>query len=359
MELLKRARCVTLNEVKGLVSNVMSAPERFFAALRMTGWWFFNSPMMTHKPIQRPGRFFLVLVLAASWPAVCVAAETAAIRTRMRQIEMNLACATTDRETIYLYRPEGSPLESVFLTPCLLNASGTLTLVATGHHLMPRRPDSSGQADTFYVVNSLRVTVGGRQYKTSQKADIGFNDFTCDEYFRAAIVSAPKDRPIRVRMHGNFGLKDFVMTEQDRRAWRELAYYLRNFSYRPLGLPPVKPNEDADSARTSVRDPSNPPMLPPDFVPYPKLRAVRAIDALNPERTRTAGIEARSIVEALIDSAGTVLRAKILASSGNALLDRTSARAALDWAFTLHDPAGLWKHRHTVWVSIPFRFSLE
>ncbi len=42
--LLRNPRHVTLNEVKGLLTLVVSSSRRFFAALRMTSGGFFNSP---------------------------------------------------------------------------------------------------------------------------------------------------------------------------------------------------------------------------------------------------------------------------------------------------------------------------
>ena len=48
MGLLKNPVHVTMNEVKGLLTLVESTSRRFFAALRMTRYGFFDSPTVTY-----------------------------------------------------------------------------------------------------------------------------------------------------------------------------------------------------------------------------------------------------------------------------------------------------------------------
>lgn len=75
-----------------------------------------------------------------------------------------------------------------------------------------------------------------------------------------------------------------------------------------------------------------------------------------PDKARTAGIDGRNIVEVLVDTDGSVADARILKSSGDALLDEAAVDAALRATFT---PGRQENRAVRVWVSIPFRFTLE
>jgi protein TonB len=75
-----------------------------------------------------------------------------------------------------------------------------------------------------------------------------------------------------------------------------------------------------------------------------------------PDSVRLAGIEGQAVVDALVDTLGSVADARILKPSGNASLDQSAVDAAMRSKFS---PA---KHRGKavrVWVSIPFRFTLQ
>ena len=75
-----------------------------------------------------------------------------------------------------------------------------------------------------------------------------------------------------------------------------------------------------------------------------------------PEMARTAGIEGQAVVEALVDVDGSVADARILKPSGNASLDQAAVDAAMRSKFS---PAKQRDKAVRVWVSIPFRFTLN
>ena len=75
-----------------------------------------------------------------------------------------------------------------------------------------------------------------------------------------------------------------------------------------------------------------------------------------PDMARTAGIEGQAVVEALVDVDGSVADARILKPSGNASLDQAAVDAALKSKFS---PAKQRDKAVRVWVSIPFRFTLN
>lgn len=75
-----------------------------------------------------------------------------------------------------------------------------------------------------------------------------------------------------------------------------------------------------------------------------------------PDMARSAGIEGQSVVEALVGTDGTVSDARILKSSGNSSLDAAAVDAAMRSKFT---PAKQRDKPVRVWVSIPFRFTLN
>jgi|WetSurMetagenome_2_1015567.scaffolds.fasta_scaffold89929_2 periplasmic protein TonB len=75
-----------------------------------------------------------------------------------------------------------------------------------------------------------------------------------------------------------------------------------------------------------------------------------------PDMARTAGIEGQAVVEALVDVDGSVADARILKPSGNASLDQAAVDAALRAKFS---PAKQRDKAVRVWVSIPFRFTLQ
>jgi len=75
-----------------------------------------------------------------------------------------------------------------------------------------------------------------------------------------------------------------------------------------------------------------------------------------PDMARTAGIEGQAVVEALVDVDGSVADARILKPSGNASLDQAAVDAALKSKFS---PAKQRDKAVRVWVSIPFRFTLQ
>jgi protein TonB len=75
-----------------------------------------------------------------------------------------------------------------------------------------------------------------------------------------------------------------------------------------------------------------------------------------PDLARNAGIEGQAVVQALVDTDGSVIDAKILKSSGNTSLDNEAVQAAMRATFT---PAKQRDQAVRVWVSIPYRFTLE
>lgn len=75
-----------------------------------------------------------------------------------------------------------------------------------------------------------------------------------------------------------------------------------------------------------------------------------------PELARKAGIEGKAIVEAIIDTDGSVLEAKIFKSSGNPMLDESAIAAARRSRFT---PAKQRDMFVRVRVNIPFDFKLQ
>jgi periplasmic protein TonB len=75
-----------------------------------------------------------------------------------------------------------------------------------------------------------------------------------------------------------------------------------------------------------------------------------------PEMARNAGIEGQTVVEALVDVDGSVADARVLKSAGNQSLDAAAIEAARRAKFT---PAKQRDKPVRVWVSIPFRFTLQ
>ncbi|HTW92016.1 MAG TPA: energy transducer TonB [bacterium] len=100
--------------------------------------------------------------------------------------------------------------------------------------------------------------------------------------------------------------------------------------------------------------------VPPVAVPWVKVEVkpqpVSIPVPAYPEVVRVAGIEGRVVVQALIDTDGSVAAVQMLASSGNALLDAASCEAAQGAKFT---PARERDKPVAVWVSIPFQFHLH
>ncbi|MEO0156386.1 MAG: energy transducer TonB [candidate division WOR-3 bacterium] len=75
-----------------------------------------------------------------------------------------------------------------------------------------------------------------------------------------------------------------------------------------------------------------------------------------PELARKAGIEGKAIVEAIVDTDGSVMEAKIFKSSGNPMLDEAAIAAARRAKFT---PAKQRDMFVRVRVNIPFDFKLQ
>jgi protein TonB len=75
-----------------------------------------------------------------------------------------------------------------------------------------------------------------------------------------------------------------------------------------------------------------------------------------PDMARQAGIEGQTVVEALVDVDGAIADARILKSSGNQSLDAAAVDAAMRAKFS---PAKQRDKAVRVWVSIPFRFTLQ
>jgi TonB family protein len=86
-----------------------------------------------------------------------------------------------------------------------------------------------------------------------------------------------------------------------------------------------------------------------------KPQSISIPEAEYPEAARRAGIEGATVVEVLVDTAGNIADAKVLKSSGNALLDESAVKAARRARF---QPAKQRDKPVQVWVSIPFRFRL-
>ncbi len=75
-----------------------------------------------------------------------------------------------------------------------------------------------------------------------------------------------------------------------------------------------------------------------------------------PELARQAGIEGQTVVKALVEIDGSVIDVEILKSSGNQTLDAAARKAAYRAKFT---PAKQRDQPVRVWVSIPYRFTLQ
>ncbi|MEO0070948.1 MAG: TonB family protein [candidate division WOR-3 bacterium] len=75
-----------------------------------------------------------------------------------------------------------------------------------------------------------------------------------------------------------------------------------------------------------------------------------------PDLARNAGIEGQCVVEGLVDVDGSVIEVKIVKSSGNQSLDAAAVEAAYKAKFT---PAKQRDKAVRVWVSIPYRFTLQ
>ena len=104
--------------------------------------------------------------------------------------------------------------------------------------------------------------------------------------------------------------------------------------------------------RTEETDIPVVPFWKVEVKPQPKNIPVPAY----PDMARTAGIEGQTVVEALVGTDGTVSDARVLKSSGNASLDQAAVEAAMRSTFT---PAYQRDKPVRVWVSIPFRFTLN
>lgn len=75
-----------------------------------------------------------------------------------------------------------------------------------------------------------------------------------------------------------------------------------------------------------------------------------------PDMARHAGIEGQAVIQALVDIDGSIIDAKVLKSSDNQSLDAAAVQAALRATFT---PARQRDQPVRVWVSIPYRFTLQ
>jgi TonB family protein len=75
-----------------------------------------------------------------------------------------------------------------------------------------------------------------------------------------------------------------------------------------------------------------------------------------PSSVRDAGVEGSTVVEALLDLDGSVMDARVQKSSGNQMLDEAAVNAALKAKFT---PAKQRDKPVRVWISLPYRFSLN
>jgi protein TonB len=75
-----------------------------------------------------------------------------------------------------------------------------------------------------------------------------------------------------------------------------------------------------------------------------------------PDMARQAGIEGQAVIEALVDVDGGIADARVLKSSGNTSLDAAAVDAAMRAKFS---PAKQRDKPVRVWVSIPFRFTLQ
>ncbi|MBD3284721.1 TonB family protein [candidate division WOR-3 bacterium] len=74
-----------------------------------------------------------------------------------------------------------------------------------------------------------------------------------------------------------------------------------------------------------------------------------------PEEAREKGQEGTAIVQALVDTDGTIAETKLIKSSGYEILDNKGLDAAREWTFTPAEHEG---KSVKVWVAIPFNFNL-
>jgi hypothetical protein len=236
-------------------------------------------------------RALLTLMLAA---AVATAAEgTTAIRASMADIETRLACGATRTDTIYVYRDGPPKAESMSLAPWILQSDSGLRLVVTPHHPLARG------------VDSVHVLSSSGEATITRKARTGADDLVTDRAFRSVILNAPNDEEVRVRLCGNNTFAEFSMSNHERRAWRRMAYYMRNFEFRTHGLPD-----------TSGWRPRQGPIGCFPMEVKPKLLDVPVPHY--PEQLKRAGVEGTVLVEALLDTVGAVRTVLVYRTSGGA-----------------------------------------
>ncbi|HEY6951880.1 MAG TPA: energy transducer TonB [Bacteroidota bacterium] len=95
---------------------------------------------------------------------------------------------------------------------------------------------------------------------------------------------------------------------------------------------------------------------PPPFRPVEKWPVVaKRVEPRYPETAIRAGIEGTVILNLWVDKAGKVRKAVVVRSDAQ-ILDSSAQDAAMQWVFT---PAIMQHEPVSVWVSIPFRFSLH
>ncbi len=120
--------------------------------------------------------------------------------------------------------------------------------------------------------------------------------------------------------------------------------------------PTVAPNTSFNELKPNVAAPTIDAHIPFWRVER-KPRLVREARPDYPDMARIAGIEGRVVVSMVVDTLGSVARAEVYATSGNADLDRAAVDAAYECRFT----PGFQRDRPVVVhnVVVPFNFKLQ
>jgi protein TonB len=94
---------------------------------------------------------------------------------------------------------------------------------------------------------------------------------------------------------------------------------------------------------------------PPDFVPFEKEPVlIQKVEPVYPEFAKKAGLEGTVYVNLWVDKQGKVREVKILKADSDIFIEPVK-EAAMQWVFS---PAMMKNGPVSVWVAVPFRFSM-
>lgn len=171
------------------------------------------------------------------------------------------------------------------------------------------------------------VTTGGYSVSCREwvhlPAKMGDSEFAMFQ----AIADADDTTEVRVRAHGTDYSRDWTMRPAERRAWRDLVFYYRNFGLRAQG-------EDALVLRTDYQ-PRKPPIV--EYAApalHPKPRPHDPIKVAYPPGLVPELVEDTVLVFAVVDTAGTVSEAHIEKGSRFAALDSAALAAVQEAHFS-------------------------